>query len=128
MKVEIVFTNDGIEKSLRVLSSVASPEQEAMSMRALYRKAHGTLAKAVGYTPRKTGALRATGRVDVDFAAREVTIRFGGPLAPYAVAVHEITTNHHPVGQAKFLERALIEDTQALLDAVAEGYTKVKIT
>jgi hypothetical protein len=35
-----------------------------------------------------------------------VRVEVGGPAAPYALLVHEDLTAHHPVGGAKYLERA----------------------
>ena len=68
-------------------------------------------------TPVDTGNLKgghyvATGTVN------------GGPVAEvgvtadYAVPVHEILENKHPVGQAKFLEAAVHESQTAILDIV----------
>ena len=50
----------------------------------------------------------------------EVLITYGGPAAPYAIYVHEITTNQHtPPTQAKFLETARIVNAKP----VSEGST-----
>lgn len=38
----------------------------------------------------------------------------------YAIYVHEILRNHHPVGHAKFLERALHEGAAAYFSAIGE--------
>jgi hypothetical protein len=39
--------------------------------------------------------------------------------AEHAVPVHERTDVRHPIGEAKFLENALKEEQQALLEAIA---------
>jgi hypothetical protein len=84
----------------------------------MYRQLQRTSTKAVEYCPIDTGALRASRRVDVDRDGADIS--FGGPMAPYAVHVHEDLGAHHPVGQAKFLERAVVEDSALIADAVAQ--------
>ena len=117
-----VDTNNGqIAKAFQVM---ASQGKEQQALRAIYRQAQRTLSKAVEYAPLATGALRASGRVEID--ATSVTLVFGGPTAPYATYVHEITTNIHPIGGAKFLERAVVEDAQLFIDAMAKEYLSPK--
>ena len=68
-------------------------------------------------TPVKTGALRGSHEVigpigtypDIGFK-----IQVGGSAAPYAIFVHEVLPPavHHPNGEAKFLENAVIEGTK----------------
>lgn len=43
----------------------------------------------------------------------------GDGSAPYAIYVHEDTTKHHPIGQAKFLERAYRELAPQLKQHIA---------
>lgn len=59
-------------------------------------------------TPVDTGTLRSTGVVLYKIKAASIvaTVVFGGPAAPYALAVHERLDIHHTTGQAKFLETA----------------------
>jgi hypothetical protein len=47
-----------------------------------------------------------------------VTIGFN---TDYAAAVHEILTNHHPIGQAKYLHRAVEEIKPRLGGFIAKG-------
>lgn len=81
---------------------------------ALVRMAEKTMTKAKELTPVDTGALRASGHVqrpeEVGYEIR-VRLGFGGAAAPYAIIVHERTDVHHPVGQAKFLESALLQNS-----------------
>lgn len=109
--VEIIGA-DTVAAKLQLLANRA-----ADSKRAIYPQAQRTLTKAIGYTPVKYGFLRSSGVVDITGDA--VEIKFGGPTAPYAVYVHEIMTNHHPIGQAKFLERAVQEDSKKFARAIA---------
>lgn len=81
---------------------------------------------AVLLTPVKTGALRASARVDnaKDENGAEMAVSFGGGAVNYAVRVHEDLTMNHPTGQAGFL-RIAAEQTQAQMDqAVASGLKK----
>ena len=74
-------------------------------------------------TPVDTGALRASGHVTGPLlSGREISVKlgFGGPAAPYAVKVHEDLRAHHDVGQAKFLESVLNEQTSQLPARIAE--------
>jgi hypothetical protein len=48
-----------------------------------------------------------------------------GTTAEYAAAVHEITDNNHPVGEAKFLENA-IEEKAPEVRKLIHKLTKVK--
>lgn len=79
---------------------------------------------AKGYTPFDTGALRGSGHVQpTQIVGAELvsTGGFGGPAAPYAVIVHEDLAARHPVGQAKFYERALTEGSRGLAQRLAAG-------
>lgn len=104
------------------LNLIASSVSAEAALRAAYRQAQRTLAKAVTYAPLQYGALRASGVAEQ--VPGGIEIRFGGVSAPYAVYVHEITTNHHPVGQAKFLERAITEDGPAIVAAIGAPILK----
>ena len=70
------------------------------------------LRKAQYYCPVLTGALYASGRIEVEgkgFGTKG-TVEFGGLDAPYAVPVHErMDVYHEPPTCAKYLERAARE-------------------
>lgn len=55
--------------------------------------------------PVRTGALRASGRVEGPIH-NEVHLTFGGAAAPYAVVVHEDTSIPHYIGESRFLNHA----------------------
>ena len=111
MKIDIVMT--GVEEVTANFSSLVSGPAEKKRMQAMYTQAQRTLRKAIGYTPVQTGALRGSGQVVVQ--GTDIYIMFGGPAASYAPYVHEILSNVHPIGQAKFLERAVAEDAAAII-------------
>jgi hypothetical protein len=66
-------------------------------------------------TGTQTGAMGGHGK------ASDISVRFvfGGPAAAYALAVHENTEAFHPNGEAKFLERTLMESVPHLAQRVA---------
>jgi hypothetical protein len=67
---------------------------------------------AGGRKPPHPGQLRASGTVHPPERTKKgwsITLSFGGAAQDYAVYVHEIIDNFHPVGQAKFLESTLNE-------------------
>jgi len=61
-------------------------------------------------TPVRYGILRASHETKIEMEPEiRATIEVGGPSAPYAWYVHEDMEAHHEVGQAKFLESAMME-------------------
>lgn len=59
-------------------------------------------------TPIDTGFLRASGSKKVEKVSSRGAFASISFKAPYAIYVHEILSNFHPIGEAKFLERAII--------------------
>ena len=52
---------------------------------------------------------------EISATGASVTLGYGGSAAPYALYVHEITTNRHePPTQAKFLEQPVLEAQSGL--------------
>jgi hypothetical protein len=96
-----------------------------------------TLAKEL--TPVDTGALRASGVVlHAEPDRLELTLGFGGPAGygnhggesnardvGYALFVHENLAAHHPVGIAKFLELAVIEELPKANSALSRAVDEV---
>jgi len=72
-------------------------------------------------TPVLTGVLRASHETSLPTESNpiEVQIRVGGPAAPYALYVHEKLELRHKVGQAKFLESAVLEGMSGLAERLA---------
>ncbi len=72
--------------------------------RGLDEEAHDALAASRGEVPVDTGRLRDSGKVGpVSGSGAFVEVSFGYD-AEYALIVHEDMNNHHPDGNAKFLE------------------------
>jgi hypothetical protein len=73
-------------------------------------------------TPVDTGALRASHETERPVVQRNsvsVTISVGGPAAPYAIKVHEMVEVPHRVGEAKFLEKSVLEAAPGLNARIA---------
>lgn len=66
--------------------------------------------KAVDITPIDTGALRASAFTEVDRQGKNPAVIVGFE-EEYAIYVHENLEAHHDIGQAKFLEQPLRENT-----------------
>lgn len=78
---------------------------------------------AGGRKPPHPGQLRASGTVHPpEQSGRRlfVVLSFGGGAVDYAVWVHEILDNFHPVGQAKYLESTLNESAPYMAQRLAE--------
>lgn len=74
---------------------------------------------AGGRVPPHPGQLRASGMVHPPESKGNVlfvTLSFGGGAVDYAIWVHEILENYHPVGQAKYLESVLNESRQHMAE------------
>jgi hypothetical protein len=105
---------DTVRQELRELAAKVG----AAIVPALRAEAEAIMTVAKERTPVQTGALRASGRVEVEDAS--VAMSFGGPAIGYAVFVHENLQAHHPVGQAKFLESAVTEALPTLAQDIAK--------
>jgi hypothetical protein len=101
----VLLGSDTLKAALLALGARAPSVLAA----ALYQEAETVMTQAKGLTPVDTGALRASGHVEPPVLQGDtvtVTLGFG---TDYAVYVHENLTARHPVGEAKFLERPVLE-------------------
>lgn len=108
----------GVDEMRAKLIKIAQkfPERTAA---AIYREAQIEMTEAKRRTPVDVspnaphpGQLRASGQVSEPVRNGKnisVTLSFGGGAIDYAVYVHEIVENYHPIGQAKYLESTLNE-------------------
>ena len=109
----VLLGADQLTRTLRALADRAL----ALAAGALYREAERIMTEAKGRTPVDTGALRASGQVqppEVAGSRVSVTLGFGNNSVAYAVYVHENLTARHPVGEAKYLERPLLEAVRGM--------------
>lgn len=88
----------------------------------LTQGAHRAAAVAVPKTPRETGDLRsavANGVVPARPEGEQVVARIVVDGLPYAVRQHEDLTLRHDDGGPKFLERAVVETREQVVQIVA---------
>jgi hypothetical protein len=82
---------------------------------AIGRESERLMTMAKMLTPVDTGALRSSGRVEgpINVSSHGATfvLAYGGVALDYALRVHEDLQMHHDVGQAKFLETPVREET-----------------
>lgn len=75
---------------------------------------------AIEFTPEATGTLKQSARVgDLEWDGRRLSVTLGY-TDPKAVEVHERTNARHEIGQAKFLEAALMESARTMLPGIVE--------
>lgn len=76
---------------------------------------HGEVVMAASkrLVPVDTGTLRGSGIVSAvskEGTTLMIVLAYGGPAAPYALAVHErLAAYHNPPTQAKYLEQPMLE-------------------
>lgn len=116
-RLEKSFTISGAEKLRPVLEKWGRDGAQAIAA-GLYEIAEGIMTIAKERTPVLTGTLRASGHVVPPVvetgSALVVRLGFGGAASGYALYVHERLDVHHPTGQAKFLESAVVEAMRTL--------------
>lgn len=94
--------------------------------RALKLRAEGVMTRAKSeFVPVDLGALRSSGHVgdperSGDGRDVEIMLSFGGPAAPYALVQHENLDYVHRVGEAKYLEKPLMEAVGTLAGDLAD--------
>lgn len=86
-----------------------------------------TFEKSQEYCPKKTGALRASGYVEVRrvgvLRGWQAEIGYGrGGQPTYAPIVHEMPIRHAPPTRWKWLQFAIQEDGAAIQQRIVEGY------
>lgn len=91
---------------------------------ALKTQAEVVMENSKNRTPHASGNLRDTSTaapIEPVTTKNSVYVEAGYDIkiAPYARAVHEITSAKHPIGEAKFLENAIHEEEPHIAKAVA---------
>ena len=104
----ITQSNKGIDDFLT--SAVDKFKNRVVSEEAMTQAVDVIADDAFERTPVETGDLRKSQQREVEvhpgFVEGEISYNKNGK-APYAGFVHEIADAHHPVGEFKFLEKAL---------------------
>jgi hypothetical protein len=86
---------------------------------AVYQEGEAVLTLAKEKCPVDTGRLRATGYVAPPVQDGDRLSCETGFGTDYAIYVHENLAAAHPVGEAKFLEKALLERSSGFLERLA---------
>ena len=89
---------------------------EGATRNGLLAAGHYVKAKSMAQTPVEFGNLRASHYVS-EGRLGDPTIEIG-TTASYSMPVHERLDAYHPVGNAKFLERAIMENQKEILRIV----------
>lgn len=93
----------------------------------LFAEAENVMGSAKELTPVDTGALRASGHVQLPVEKQgevSVTLGFGGVSTPYALKVHEDLAVFHPNGEAKYLERPFLAAIPGMDQRIGERIRK----
>ena len=110
---------DAMQRRLRQLGTQLSHNAGL----ALYRQGEAIMTRSKAeFVPVKTGALKASGRVNPPQSTGRgwtVDLVYGGPAVNYALVQHETPWYRHRVGQWKYLEQPMYEATATLLQQVA---------
>lgn len=97
-------------------------KQRRAALKGLRHAAEEVRTYAQQLTPKDRGHLRASAEVTVDEAGLRAAISYD---TPYAVYQHERLDLNHPVGESKFLEKALNARHQAATMIVAKYLREV---
>lgn len=101
----------GLDKLTRALKAAGDEAPEALAA-AMHDEMEEIVEDAKRRAPVDTGTLRASGVVlRPDRSSGQIVVEggFGGAASDYAVVQHEDTTLSHTVGEAKFLEKPMLE-------------------
>src|SRR5262245_43092758 len=142
----IKVTLEGTEIAQRRLQQIAGAIPSDIGA-GLHEEAESIMADSKeNYVPVDSGTLRGTGHVqppEVTASGASVTLGYGGPAAPYALAVHENprsgkTSGTSPsgkpykswakVGQWKYLEAPALQAVRGMGNRLAERIRKLVIS
>ncbi|MEU1883429.1 HK97 gp10 family phage protein [Streptosporangium sp. NPDC020072] len=104
-----------VDLDIKVNPAELNARQRAAVLAGLRHAAEEIRTYAQQLTPKDKGVLRASAEVVIDRDEAVAAISYN---TEYAVYQHERLDLHHPVGEAKFLEKAMLakaEDAQAIL-------------
>lgn len=107
--------------SLKTISKVDFPSIYKSSLK---ETSDDTLKDSLVKTPVDTGHLRSSASakvLEVSPEGGEAEVKY---TAKYSIPVHEILTSHHPVGQAKFLESAVLSMMPVFPKIVGKSISK----
>ena len=121
MAIEILVT--GIAEVNAQLAKLVERDQQA-AVQALREEAETIMTDSKQRVPVDTGVLRASGFVSP--VEDGVRLAYGGAASDYAIYVHENLDANHPVGEAKYLERPVLEALPGLAERVAKTMIQIR--
>ncbi len=95
--------------------------------RPLYEEGQLVMGGAKKRCPVLTGTMRSSGTVEEPKLVGntvEVVVGFGGASAAYVIKQHEDLSLKHTNGEAKFLEKSLLERASQMAASLATRFTK----
>lgn len=112
----------GDKRMAKRLKKLRKTDQQALGS-ALFIEGEGIMADSkMKYVPVDKGHLRSSGHVSPPRApGPQVWLGFGGATVDYAIHVHERLRPRHPVGQAKYLERPMLEHIPGMGKRIARN-------
>lgn len=114
MDVEIIG-----DRALMVRIAEDVAKAPAAMASALFIEAEAIMADSKELVPVDTGALRASGHVQhpkISAQGVEVEMGYGGAAEQYALIQHERLDYNHPSGEAKFLEKPVLEHADGMAE------------
>ena len=121
MAIEILVT--GIAEVNAQLARLWEQDQAA-SVQALREEAETIMTESKRRVPVKYGTLKGSGFVEP--TEDGVRLAYGGAASDYAIYVHENLDANHPVGEAKYLERPVLEALPGLAERVAKTMIQIR--
>ena len=122
MAIEILVT--GIAEVNAQLAKLVERDQQA-AMQALREEAETIMTESKRRVPVKYGTLKGSGFVEP--TEDGVRLAYGGAAADYAIYVHEnLEANHPGGGEAKYLERPVLEALPGLAERVAKTMIQIR--
>ena len=122
MGLKITARLTGVSALKKELRRQGKKAQKALA-RGLFAEAEQIMSASKRLVPVDTGALRASGHVQLPvIRGKKVTVvlGYGGAAAPYAVFVHEKQARHNPPTQWKYLEQPLNEAIPGMAGRLAK--------
>ena len=122
MGFKITARLTGVRALQKELKRQGRKAQKALA-RALLAEGEQIMAKSKRLVPVDTGALRASGHVQLPVIRGKnvkVTLGYGGAAVPYAVFVHEKQARHNAPTQNKYLEQPFNEAIPGMANRLAK--------
>lgn len=122
IKTGVIVVGD---KELRAKLLVMGKEADFEIGKALFDEANEIMAQSkAGFVPVKSGALRASGHVQLPRPGPLILFGYGGPAVPYALIQHEAHYQHPGGGQRKYLEIPVVAAIPGMPDRLAKDLKK----